>query len=106
VRERDPMTDPQPLLDIDRPEASFQVTSLDRDSLIEKGLSLHRLGETQDAVACFEAARRVAPDDDLVLTNLGIALADSGRSHEAVVVFRQALIRNSKTYMRGTNCGG
>jgi Flp pilus assembly protein TadD len=62
---------------------------------------LHRLGKTQDAVACFEAARRVAPDDDLVLTNLGVALADCGRSHEAVVVFRQALKRNPENaYVR------
>jgi Flp pilus assembly protein TadD len=67
---------------------------------------LRRSGTTQHAVACFEAARRVAPDDDLVLTNLGVALADSGRSHEAVVVFRQALKRDSKNYMCGTNCGG
>jgi predicted RNA methylase len=96
MRERDPTTDLQPLFDIDRPEGSFLAPPRDRDSLIEKGLSLHRLGKTQDAVACFEAARRVAPDDDLVLTNLGVALADSGRSHEAVVVLRQALKRNSE----------
>ena len=43
----------------------------DLDALIEKGSLLHRLGKTEDAIAHFDAARRIAPDHELVLTNLG-----------------------------------
>jgi predicted RNA methylase len=101
VHEHHPITDTQPHFDVDDPERSLQVNRRDRDGLIAKGLSLHRLGKTEAAVACFEAARQVAPDDELVLTNLGVALADSGRSHEAVVVFRQALKLNPENiYVR------
>src|SRR5271168_5289705 len=50
----------------------------DLDALIEKGSLLHRLGKTEEAIAHFDAARRIAPDHELVLTNLAVALADSG----------------------------
>ena len=71
------------------------------DALIKKGSSLHRLGKTDDAIACFEAARRIAPDRELVLTNLAVALADSGLRHDAVVVFRRILKFNPENlYVR------
>jgi predicted RNA methylase len=71
------------------------------DALIKKGSSLHRLGKTDDAIACFEAARRIAPDHELVLTNLAVALADSGQRHDAVVVFRRILKFNPENlYVR------
>src|ERR1700739_3340918 len=71
------------------------------DALIEKGSSLHRLGKTDDAIACFDAARRIAPDHELVLTNLAVSLADSGQRHDAVVVFRKILKFNPENlYVR------
>jgi type II protein arginine methyltransferase len=71
------------------------------DALIEKGSLLHRLGKTEEAIAHFDAARRIAPDHELVLTNLAVALADSGRRHEAVVAFRKILELNPENeYVR------
>jgi predicted RNA methylase len=71
-------------------------TSEPRDlrALVERGLSLYHLGKIQEAVACFEAARGIAPNDETVLTNLGVALAACGRQHDAVVVFRLVLKSN------------
>jgi type II protein arginine methyltransferase len=64
------------------------------DALIEKGASLHRIGKTAEAIALFEAAQRIAPDHELTLTNLAVALADSGQRHDAVVAFRKILNTN------------
>jgi len=73
----------------------------DLDALIEKGSLLHRLGKTEEAIAHFDAARRIAPDHELVLTNLAVALADSGQRHEVVVAFRKILQLNPENeYVR------
>ena len=61
------------------------------DALIEKGALLHRSGRTDDAAGCFAIARSIAPEDVLVLSNLAVALADSGRRHEALIEFRRVL---------------
>jgi hypothetical protein len=73
----------------------------DLDVLIEKGSLLHCLAKTEEAIAHFDAARRIAPDHELVLTNLAVALADSGQRHEAVVAFRKILQLNPENeYVR------
>jgi predicted RNA methylase len=61
------------------------------DALIEKGALLHRIGRADDAARCFAIARSIAPENELVLTNLAVALADSGRRHEALIEFRSLL---------------
>ncbi len=61
------------------------------DALIEKGELLHRVGRTEDASRCFAFARSVAPENELVLSNLAVALADSGRRDEALIEFRSLL---------------
>jgi predicted RNA methylase len=63
------------------------------DGLIEKGALLHRIGRADDAARCFAIARSIAPENALVLTNLAVALADSGRRHEALIEFRSVLER-------------
>jgi predicted RNA methylase len=71
------------------------------DALIEKGSSFYRLGKIAEAIACFEAARQIAPDHELILTNLAVALADSGQRHDAVVLFRRVLQLNPQNlYVR------
>src|SRR6201998_1742443 len=73
----------------------------DLDALLEKGSLLHRLGKTEEAIAHFDAARRIAPDHELALTNLAVALADSGRRHDAIVAFRKILTLNPENeYVR------
>jgi predicted RNA methylase len=86
---------------VDGPDESLQLDQQNRDTLVEKGLSLHRQGKLREAAACFEAAQKVAPNDELVLTNLGVTLADSGRPHDGVAAFRQALrVNPNNLYVR------
>jgi predicted RNA methylase len=61
------------------------------DALIEKGVLLHRMGRADDAAGYFAIARSIAPENQLVLSNLAVALADSGRRHEALIEFRSLL---------------
>jgi len=61
------------------------------DALIEKGVLLHNLGRLDEAVQCFAVAREVAPENELVLSNLAVALADSGRRHEALAEFHRVV---------------
>ena len=65
----------------------------DLEALIEMGALLHRLGRAGEAVECFAVARSIAPENELVLSNLAVALADSGQRHEAFVEFRRVAAR-------------
>jgi len=64
------------------------------EAMIEKGVLLHRLERTAEAICCFTEARSIAPENELVLSNLAVALADSGRRDEALAEFRRALALN------------
>jgi hypothetical protein len=68
-----------------------QFASDNLAALIEKGALLHRAGKTGSWVECFRAACRIAPEDELALTNLAVAPGGSGHRHEAVVEFRGIL---------------
>ena len=50
---------------------------------------LHRLGRWTEAAECLEIAHLLEPSDVSVLANLGIALTDAGRQHDALVAFRR-----------------
>jgi len=71
------------------------------DGLIEKGALLHRAGRAEEAVNCFLLARTMAPENALVMTNLAVALADSGRRDEALIEFRGILeLQPDNVYVR------
>lgn len=61
------------------------------DALIERGALLHRVGRADDAIRCFEVARSIAPDNEVVMSDLAVAPADSGRRDEARIEFRRLL---------------
>jgi Flp pilus assembly protein TadD len=71
------------------------------DGLIEKGAMLHRAGRAKEAATCFGFARSIAPENTLVLSNLAVALADSGRRDEALIEFRKILeLQPDNVYVR------
>jgi hypothetical protein len=74
----------------------LQFASDNLAALIEKGALLHRAGKTGSSVECFGAACRIAPEAELALTNLAVAVGDSGHRHETVVEFRRILQRYPK----------
>jgi predicted RNA methylase len=55
--------------------------------LMEKAALLHRLGRWGEAVFYLEAAEKRDPLNPTLLLNLGVALVDAGRGHEAVKIF-------------------
>jgi type II protein arginine methyltransferase len=57
--------------------------------LMEKGALLHRLGRWVDAIPFLQAAEKIDPVNPTLLLNLGVALVDAGRGHEAVGVLRK-----------------
>lgn len=70
---------------------TLEVTS--GNYVIENNLggALLRAGRTDEAIAHFEAARRIRPDYASALSNLGLARQNQGRLGEAIALYRQAL---------------
>jgi len=79
---------------LERLNGLLQLDPRDPDVLIEKGALLYRLGKTEAAALCFEVACEIVPDNELALTNLAVTLAESGRSHDAVLALRRVLNAN------------
>ena len=76
---------------IDHWDRLLRIDPLHLAGLLEQGVLLHRLRRIEDAAKCFARAKTIAPGNVLVLTNLGVALADAGRRDEALVEFQQVL---------------
>ncbi|MBS0269661.1 MAG: tetratricopeptide repeat protein [Proteobacteria bacterium] len=57
--------------------------------LMQKAALLHRLGRWTDAVRHLEMAEQIDPFNPATLLNLGVALLDAGRGHEAATVLRR-----------------
>ena len=56
-----------------------------------KGRAASQPRRLDEAVQCFAVAGSIAPENDLVLSNLAVALADSGRRHEALAEFHRVV---------------
>jgi tetratricopeptide (TPR) repeat protein len=55
------------------------------------GVTLHRLGREEDALACYEQALRLRPDLPRAQINLGAALVAAGHPSEAVAHYEAAI---------------
>jgi tetratricopeptide (TPR) repeat protein len=55
------------------------------------GQSLYEQGRYKEAVAAYQKAARLRPDDTAIMNNLGLSLADAGRYAEAEPLFKKAL---------------
>jgi tetratricopeptide (TPR) repeat protein len=73
-----------------------------RQAVIQLASSLRNLGEADESVALLAAERTAGTDelDDAVEAFLALALVDSGREREAVVVALTALSRHLTRYRR------
>jgi tetratricopeptide (TPR) repeat protein len=60
------------------------------------GQSLYEQGRYNDAVAAYQKAVALRPDDTAIMNNLGLSLADAGRYAEAEPLYRRALAINEK----------
>ena len=62
-------------------------------------------GETQAAIAEFDAVLREDPTQPAALNNLGVARARQGRTDEALALYREALQRKPRYAMAWNNLG-
>jgi tetratricopeptide (TPR) repeat protein len=58
---------------------------------IEKAGILRGMKRWAEAIACYEIARSLAPDNALIRNNLAVTMADSGRKDDALLEFGQVL---------------
>ena len=59
--------------------------------LHELGLGFQKLGETQEALACFKKALRRTPNDPNILNNLGNVHQELGRLESALEFYRKSI---------------
>lgn len=85
-------------------DAALRIAQTAR-ALWMKGRILQQLRRQADAVACFEAASRLAPEDDGMLSDWGLALLEMGRTGESRTRLEQALARNPGNALARHNLG-
>jgi tetratricopeptide (TPR) repeat protein len=79
---------------LDALKAWDQLLEIEPDHIValhEKGLTLHWLARTDEAIATLERSCALDPDNATALGNLAVVLADAGRNLEAIRYFRRAL---------------
>ncbi|MDB6122379.1 MAG: repeat-containing protein YrrB [Pedosphaera sp.] len=69
------------------------------------GLDLAKEGRVQEAIAHYEAALRIKPDQIEARVNLGSALLDSGRLDDAMTHFQEAIKINPQSAVAYYNIG-
>src|SRR5439155_16457386 len=55
------------------------------------GIALTSIGRPDEAIAAFQTALQLNPNDSMALFNLGSAFKDQGRLDEAIASYRRAL---------------
>ena len=65
--------------------------NLEFDTFYKNGIALVRLGKHGEAVASFDKALEINPNNMKTLSNKGVALARLGKHEEAVASFDKAL---------------
>jgi tetratricopeptide (TPR) repeat protein len=63
------------------------------NSLIESGITAQQSGKLDEALACYQSALQLAPEDAEVFSLLGLALTQSNRLEEAEPLLRDAVAR-------------
>jgi tetratricopeptide (TPR) repeat protein len=73
------------------PAASDQPGPLSADALLAQAIELHRAGDILGAIAAYEAALKLEPDNAGAHSNLGAALVRLGRYDQAIAHYRKAI---------------
>lgn len=79
---------------------------LSREDLVHfnrLGMALRRQGKWQEAIANYEKALTVAPDDEGLYYNIGLAQNDGGKKREALRAMHKALEINPRFYQNSAN---
>jgi tetratricopeptide (TPR) repeat protein len=71
---------------------------LTADDLINKGLCHFRLDQNDEAIACFDRALHMEPENIIALTNKAVSLYNLGNIEESFKLFGQVLTRNHDAF--------
>lgn len=80
--------------------------NLTREDLIyfnRLGIALRRQGKWREAIANYEKAQSVAPDDEGLHYNIALAYLDGEKKREAMLALRKALEINPRFHLRSAN---
>lgn len=72
-------------------EHALAANPNDADTLYKHGLTLHRLGRPEAALASYDRALAIRPDFPQALNYRGIALCKLKKPHEGLIAFRRAM---------------
>jgi tetratricopeptide (TPR) repeat protein len=86
-------------------EGAAKLDSTDGETMRYWGLTLVGQKLFEKALAKFEVAERLRPNDELIQLDLGAALADLGRHREALGRYRRALALNPAYWQAHFNIG-
>lgn len=78
----------------------FGQTGQSAQDLLKKATELHQTGKLDEAIADYRKVLEIYPDLAPVRSNLGAALAESGRYSEAIVEYNRALAKQSDPRVR------
>ncbi len=73
------------------PRAIPQTPEIQVNDLLRRGMSLHELGKREEALAAYEQALRLDPNNASVHECRGLVLGQLGRREEALAAYEQAL---------------
>ena len=71
--------------------SSFPIINTDAEKYINIGAGLFSLGKSQEAVACYQRAAEINPNNAEIYYNMGVALKRQGKSEAAILCYCKAL---------------
>jgi len=83
----------------------LQNISRDSKTWIEQGYGLHRLGNYEEAIVCFETALEIYPSLADAWQGKGICLGELGESEAALYCFEQVIVHQPNNYRGWHNRG-
>ena len=95
----------QPALNHDPEATLLQSISRDSKTWIERGYGLHRLGNYEEAIVCFETALEIHPNLADAWQGKGICLGELGESGAALYCFEQVIVHQPNNYRGWHNRG-
>ncbi|MBF0380272.1 MAG: tetratricopeptide repeat protein [Magnetococcales bacterium] len=61
---------------------------------LQRGIEYHQKGHLKEAIICYKSCLEYAPDNEIALANLGVALKKEGKLDEAVACYQRSIAVN------------
>ena len=71
--------------------STFPIINTDAERYLNIGAGLFSLGKSQEAVACYQRAAEINPNNAEIYYNMGVVLNRQGKPEAAIVCYCKAL---------------